>query len=414
MWQGKSDHYIPMAVSILLLTLFLVYWLNTEYQKTALAIVKDVRSDKLQDIFIQMDSILHREDIGVHKKGSAAMFSIDDTSSGQIRIKIDRSSDTVVTDSTRLVTEVKIEQWWSDKKGELNLGADLFELDSVNFQTQTVHISSLEILQHMSGQIAMAMILLIAVLGSFYFMHKSLKKERRLSQVQTDLMSNMSHELKTPVSTVSAALEAATNFVGRSDERLRREYLDIAKLEIKRLDHLVDKTISMSLLDNKSYFFDYGPVDLKSIVVDVMRVFQTPSYADKVNLRLEARGSSFKIRGDKVHMTNVLYNLIDNAIKYCPDAPIVTIVLSERDELVEMTIRDNGPGIPNEYQSHIFDKFFRVPQGDRHNIKGHGLGLAYVKDVVTKQSGKIALASDPGSGTTFIIQMPKFLPDDET
>lgn len=261
--------------------------------------------------------------------------------------------------------------------------------------------------REMSPSLLMSLILFGVVAISFFAILKSWLTQSRLTVMKNEFISNMTHELKTPISTVGVAIEALENFGALDNLKKRKEYLEISKNEINRLKILVDKVLNMSTLDQDQATLIKSDVDMKLLTDDMLKTMKLQF--DKLNVDFDyvVSGSDFNISGDKIHLSNVLYNLIDNAIKYSDEKPALKIDLAADDQFVRITVADKGPGIPSEYVPRIFDRFFRVPTDDTHNVKGHGLGLHYVHTIIGQHDGKVSVESKLGAGTTFIIHLPK-------
>jgi signal transduction histidine kinase len=225
--------------------------------------------------------------------------------------------------------------------------------------------------------------------------------------MRSNLISNITHELKTPISTVNVALEALQSFKADNDSARRQEYLGIAQSEIQRLAMLVDKVLTTSGLGNSDFKLKIEKFDLNELVKQVLDTlkFQFGKISAKVNMHTS--GEDFMIEADKLHITGVIHNLMDNALKYGGQHPVIDLNLSQQNGKITIIVTDHGLGIPVEYQDKIFDKFFRVPSGNTHNIKGHGLGLSYVAEVVREHGGTIHVKSAAGKGSTFTVILPR-------
>jgi two-component system phosphate regulon sensor histidine kinase PhoR len=256
-------------------------------------------------------------------------------------------------------------------------------------------------------QILFSLVLTLITSAAFWMMYRSMKSQQRLMELKNDFISNITHELKTPVTTVSVALEALKNFKGLENPQTTREYLDIAQSELNRLTLLTDKVLKTAVFDNHGVDIDNEPVDLHKTVDRILHSMKLIFEKQKAHVTFEQHGNSFTIRGGSVHLTNVIYNLLDNALKYSFGEPQISIHLEEDENKVVLKIADKGIGIPAEYKKKIFEKFFRVPTGDVHNIKGYGLGLSYVDSVVRSHNGLIEVVSTPGEGSVFTISLPK-------
>lgn len=261
------------------------------------------------------------------------------------------------------------------------------------------------LLKQLSLPILFSVFLVGLTLFSFVLLYRSLRRQQRLAQMKTDLINNITHELKTPIATVGVAIEALKNFNAMQDPARTREYLDISQQELQRLGLLVDKVLKLSMfekneLELQSQYFDLG--DLVTEVVASLRL-QIEKYEGRITL--EKQGD-LNMYGDRLHIQSVVFNLLDNALKYSKGNAAIVVQLQQTDEGIQMKVTDNGMGIPEAYQQKVFEKFFRVPAGDTHNAKGHGLGLSYVAQVVQQHGGKIHLDSHVGLGSTFTINLP--------
>lgn len=263
------------------------------------------------------------------------------------------------------------------------------------------------VLKKILPNILLSLLLLGAVGISFFLIISNWKSQMRLTAVKDEFISNMTHELKTPIATVGVALEALDNFGVIDDKVKRQEYLDISKHELERLKILVDKVLKMSTLDQDLDTINFTEVDIKQLTEDMLHSMSLHLKKHDAEVDYTSSGKHFTTKGDKVHLVNVLYNIIDNAIKYSKEDPKIEIRLNSTDQYINIEIQDNGQGISKEYLPRIFDRLFRVPNQSRHNVKGHGLGLHYVKSVVEKHHGTITASSQLGSGTLFNIKLPR-------
>lgn len=264
----------------------------------------------------------------------------------------------------------------------------------------------MHILSKMWGQIALAFFLVGIVILAFRFMYKSLKEQHRMAAMKNDFISNMTHELKTPVATVSVAIEALKNFSVLNNPERTREYLDISAAELNRLSLLIDKVLRINMFEAEKLEIEKQAIDLCSLTAEVVQAQQLQAEKFHAKITWQAPPQSVLVKGDRLHLMSVLYNLLDNALKYRSEHPEIEVGLRQIDGRALWWVRDNGPGIAQEYQGKIFEKFFRVPQGDRHDTKGYGLGLSYVHEVVHKHGGAIQVDCEPGKGCTFTVNLP--------
>jgi two-component system, OmpR family, phosphate regulon sensor histidine kinase PhoR len=258
-------------------------------------------------------------------------------------------------------------------------------------------------------QVLFSIFLTLLTAGSFLLMYRSLRLQQQLVATKNDFINNVTHELKTPVATVSVALEAIKNFHAKGDSAITAEYLDMAQSEINRLIMMTDKILKAAAYDQTGLRMEMEPVALDQVLENVVQSMRMPLEKQEAQLRWEKKGNSWGVNGHADHLTNVAFNLMDNALKYGQKGVEITIGLEETDQEVVWTLHDTGMGIAPEHQQKVFDKFYRVPHGDVHNTKGYGLGLNYVAQVVKAHGGSIHLHSRVGEGSTFTVRLPRHL-----
>lgn len=291
-----------------------------------------------------------------------------------------------------------------------------FTSDAVRLNPMTryaVSFTGIEglLLKEITPQILFSIFLTVLTVASFYIMYKNQRAQQRLMQIKNDFISNVTHELKTPVATVSVALEALKNFHALDNPQRTTEYLEIAQSELNRLTLMTDKILKTAVYEDRGVELKTEMIDLDALVQQVLSSMKLVFEKRKTQLTYQKEGTDFTYEGSLAHLTNVLYNLIDNALKYTGDGALINISLANRSKKLVLSVRDNGIGISPEYHKKIFEKFFRVPAGDVHNIKGYGLGLSYVAHVIKSHGGEIAVESAPGKGSCFVITLP--LPAEE-
>jgi two-component system, OmpR family, phosphate regulon sensor histidine kinase PhoR len=265
--------------------------------------------------------------------------------------------------------------------------------------------ASTYLLSKITMPILFSLFLIGTVLLSFWLVYRTILKQQRLAFIKNEFISNITHELKTPIATVAVAIEALKNFNAIDDAQKTREYLDISSNELQRLSLLVDKVLKLSMLEKKETDLTLEDISLQQVVEEV--VISMRLQFEKINavVNIHTEGNT-RLQADRLHLLSVVYNLLDNAIKYRSEKPVIDIVIKEKGEHLELTIKDNGPGIPAEYKDRIFEKFFRVPSGDTHNARGYGLGLCYVQHIIEQHKGNIQLETAEGKGSQFIIHLP--------
>jgi len=263
------------------------------------------------------------------------------------------------------------------------------------------------ILKQITPQILFSVFLTLLTTAAFVIMYRSIRAQQRLMELKNDFISNITHELKTPITTVGVAIEALKDFQGINNPTITNEYLGIAQNELNRLSILTDKILKTAIFENKGIEFKPEPIEMDKLVEQVLASMKLVFDKQNAKVTFERKGNDFSLLGGSVHLTSVVYNLLDNALKYSLINPEITINLKEDASRIILSVKDNGLGIPIEYRKKVFEKFFRVPTGDVHNIKGYGLGLSYVESVVKSHHGTIDVESEQGKGSNFIIKLPK-------
>ena len=312
----------------------------------------------------------------------------------------------------------------------------------VHFPTQQQFI-----LSRLAFTFGASAVLLLVILACFYIAISTIVKQKKLADIKNDFINNMTHEFKTPISTISLAVEMAQEQLqsahagevstfavvesagmpdhgmpgmpvphrrtGRSgptdhsvpDQRLTR-YMGIIRDENRRLGSHVEKVLQMALLDRGEIVLNLSSVNIHDIIEKVLNNIglQIEQREGEVELSFDAEHEI--VEADEVHLTNILYNLLDNAIKYSPGKPHITLQTRSLPEGISMTVADRGIGMTKDQLSRVFEKFYRVPTGNRHDVKGFGLGLSYVKKMVDEHQGQIRVESQPGKGSSFEIELP--------
>ena len=247
--------------------------------------------------------------------------------------------------------------------------------------------------------------LMLLTVAFFVYSIFIILRQKQLSELQKDFINNMTHEFKTPISTINVSTDVLSkNELIRADPRLSR-YSQIIKEQTQRLNSQVEKVLQIARIEQDDFGLHIETVDFHVLVQQIW-----PSIELKID---ERKGRSLchldaekpLVQADKLHLTNILHNLVDNAVKYCKGEPEIDFRTKNEAGQLVFSIKDNGIGIPKEHQARVFDKFYRVPTGNVHNVKGFGLGLFYVKNICKEHDWKISLESEPGRGTTFFIKM---------
>ncbi|MBN7809704.1 HAMP domain-containing histidine kinase [Algoriphagus sp. H41] len=255
--------------------------------------------------------------------------------------------------------------------------------------------------------ISSSIVFILVIIACFIYAIQVILRQKALSDTKNDFINNMTHEFKTPLATVSLAVEALQDPELSAQDRFRARYLGIIKDENKRLVTQVEKVLQAAALDKKDFNLKLEPINLTELL---------ESTVDHISLQIEKRGGKIdfinklrnpQIEGDSFHLTHIFNNLMDNANKYSRENPLIRVEAWDDADQVVVTIQDQGIGMSKDAIKKIFDKFYRVPTGNVHDVKGFGLGLSYVKTMLEAHKGEIHVQSELGKGSTFTINLPK-------
>ncbi len=262
------------------------------------------------------------------------------------------------------------------------------------------------LLRTMGPILSTSAVFIIIMILVFAFAINTIYKQKRVSEIKNDLVNNLTHELKTPISTIALACEALNDpAIDKSPERVQ-SFVGMIRDENKRLGILVENVLQSAVVDTGDMKLKRVELDLHQMLEGVVKsmTIKANNLNGKIDVDLKAEAPLMRL--DRIHMTNVFNNILDNALKYMRTEP--QIMVSTRSDLngVSVHIKDNGVGIDKAHQKKIFEKLYRVPTGNVHNVKGFGIGLSYVKAVIERHNGKINVESVPGTGSTFKIYIP--------
>ena len=269
------------------------------------------------------------------------------------------------------------------------------------FPNQTSYL-----LLQMGGMLTISGLLMLFIIFAFMTVIMAIFRQKKLSEMKNDFINNMTHEFKTPISTVSLACEVLNDKSVPKSEEFVRSYIDLISEENKRLGLMAEKILQTAILEKGQLKLRKEKINLHNIIEDVAHKIAIQVQIRDGSIVTELNATEPEIWADKVHVTNVINNLLDNANKYSPRKPMITIVTKDLDNGVQISIADNGIGIHKANLKKIFEKLYRVPTGDVHNVKGFGLGLSYVKFIVEKHEGHVNVESEQGKGSTFRIWLP--------
>jgi two-component system phosphate regulon sensor histidine kinase PhoR len=260
-----------------------------------------------------------------------------------------------------------------------------------------------KIFQVLWPQFLVSLLFTVFLIVVFAMTFREALKQKKLSEIRNDFINNMTHEFKTPIATISLAADTVMNEAVIHDPESVRKYTEVIKRENKRMNDQVEKVLELALTEKRELEMVLEKVDVNELLTRLIREMSLQVNAKRGKISAELNAAFPVINGDAFHLERVFLNLLDNAIKYSGNAPEIKVVTANKINELVIEISDHGIGIPAEELQRIFDRFYRVPTGNLHNVKGFGLGLSYVKTIVEKHNGKIETESKPGKGSTFRI-----------
>lgn len=257
------------------------------------------------------------------------------------------------------------------------------------------------ILKRILSSILISTLLILAVISSLFYLLKIIKRQKQLAEIKNDLISNITHEFKTPIATIGVALESINSFNVINDKEKTKKYINMSSSQLSKLNLMVEKLLETATLDSGNLEFHKESIDIKNLIESLLIRYKT-QHPNKI-FSLNTKEESLLINIDAFHFENAINNILDNAVKYGGDT--ISLVLKTNQKTTSISISDNGNTLKPENKHRIFEKFYRIPKGNTHDIKGYGIGLYYTKTIIDKHSGNIALDLSDGQ-TTFKISLP--------
>lgn len=270
------------------------------------------------------------------------------------------------------------------------LGPEMLEMRYTN--------ASLAILQRGLTDLIISLLISLTVVGALLYLYRIINQQKQLAEIKNDLISNITHEFKTPIATVATAIEAIANFNDKNDPAKTEKYLDISNEQLKKLNVMVEKLLETATLDTGALELNKTPVNLSLLLHTMVEKYSMVATDKKIEL-LDAT-NDVVIEADAFHLENAMSNLIDNAIKYGGEH--ISVSLARQLNSVQVIVKDDGGFIEKGHRERVFDKFYRIPKGNQHDVKGFGIGLYYTKKIIEKHGGTIELILAPNS-TSFEV-----------
>jgi len=439
-----------MAVTQLLLTAFVAYWLRTQYQSSREMLEKELSGYYVNTYDELIDTLLFKSYVNPALKGKRIITvnlrpDQDSTFTDNDSIFAIRKTEDIILRSVRLIVSQS-----EDSSGAIksHIATDALNIDSAAFDRRfqgklndagmrfgfswnTADSCSVSgeagktiIMKPLPGsrlpdgsvsgysgylmltilpQMIFGLLLVLLSAMAFLLAYRSLRDHAVLNNLRNEFIGNMTHELKTPVATLRVALEALGRYNLRNEPIVLDEYLRLASHETARLEELINRVLDHSLLESNSQMANMSEIDINALVseaVDLMKIRLTEG-----SVTFTRTPEEVMVICDRLYLKSVVLNLIDNSLKYCDKVPEVKVSITKEGKHAEIEVSDNGPGIPEEYHDRIFEKFFRLPSGNIHNVKGYGLGLSFASLVVKLHGGTIRIKNH-AQGCSFVIKLP--------
>lgn len=262
------------------------------------------------------------------------------------------------------------------------------------------------LLHQMANMLGVSVLLILIIILSFAYTMSTLIRQKKLTAMKNDFVNNMTHEFKTPISTIALACEALNDKDLQKIEGLTQNYTNIIQEENRRLGSMAEKILQTALLDKGKLKLKKESINIHHIIADVIKNIGIQVAINDGEIHEDLKAFQAEIIADKMHVTNLIFNLMENANKYSPKRPQIVIATENNTEGILVSVKDNGIGISKANQRKIFDNLYRVPTGNIHNVRGFGLGLSYVKAIVESHNGEILVESEINKGSTFTVFLP--------
>ena len=271
----------------------------------------------------------------------------------------------------------------------------------VSFPEKRKHV-----LLDISIWVVFSALFLLIVLFSFWFIVSTIIRQKKVSEIKNDFINNMTHELQTPIATISMASEVILNLKSEADLQRAQKYSTIIYDENQRLKKQVDRVLQVAVMDKGEMQLSLDKVDMHKLIKDVTNNLCLEQCDKPVSLKYNLEADRHILNVDSMHVSSIVSNLVDNAYKYSTNKPMIKISTTNQNGHFLLTVEDNGIGMSADTQKHIFEKFYRMPTGNIHNVKGFGIGLYYVKSIVEQHGGEISVKSELNKGSRFFVSLP--------
>lgn len=368
-------------------------------------IVKVGKLDKYDKLVLEeyFDAINARVPITDRISNNEVRLNLDN----ELRIRNINTPFEYAVFSEDLITRVKSDNFEMSNGGSYEV--PLF-IDNEGFSDYKLFVSFPDkkgyILSTITNNLLLAALFILAIIFVFASSLYQMLKQKKISEIKTDFINNMTHEFKTPIATINLAIDAINNPKIINDQDKVKRYAEMIREENKRMHAQVENVLRISKLEKNQLDITKSVLDIHDIIDDALKHVNLIVINKEGKINKEFKATRSEVLASKFHFTNVFINILDNAIKYSTNAPIIDVVTENVGNFILIRISDNGIGMNRNVQKKIFDKFYREQSGNIHDVKGHGLGLAYVKSITNLHQGAVFVESEKGKGSTFTIKLP--------
>lgn len=299
-------------------------------------------------------------------------------------------------------------QNFSESMKDNSLRAELFPADLLlkkDFLLVHLENERAYLFSKMKGMLFLTLFITLLILTVFYVTIRTILRQKKLADIKNDFINNMSHEFKTPIATINIAVDAIVNPKVRENREKLDYYSSIIKEENNKMNDHVERVLTLALAGKQQLNLNHGHVDMHRLIGNCLGSFELLTREKQVQVHTELSATISVVKGDDFHLYGVVKNIIDNAVKYISTMPVIMIRTYNEGDLFCFSVRDNGPGMSRETLKNIFDKFYRAQTGNVHDVKGFGLGLNYVKNIVETHKGEVMVESEQGRGSVFTVKL---------
>lgn len=309
--------------------------------------------------------------------------------------------------SNGLATKIKSDYFTRNKEKEYMIPLFVFDEGMSRYQLYVDFPEErIYLLSTISQILLLSIFFIFIIMMAFGLALYQLLEQKKISEIKTDFINNMTHEFKTPIATINLALDAIKNPKIINDNEKVNRYISMIREENRRMNTQVENVLRISQLEKNQLSLTFDEVDIHDVIEEAITHLHLVVNDKQGYIKTHFSAKKSLIKGDYFHLINVFMNMLDNAIKYSIDSPKVDVYSAIESKYLVIKIVDQGMGMSKNVQKHIFDKFYREQKGDVHNIKGHGLGLSYVKKMIDLHQGKVDVESEKDKGSTFVVKLP--------